>query len=142
MRRLVPASEDGAIMRAASSKTRHGVVHALTAGFFTMTMWCLVGGITVTAITALSGPHRWATAIRAAIRIGGVRARFRSLMALRAALWPRRRTHRTHARLSGTRQARTRRQRSPPVAVSGNPKITPNDLGALTPSAVRPWIPG
>lgn len=50
------------------------IVHALTARFFTMTMWCLAGGITVTAITALCGPYRWATAIRAAIRIGGVRA--------------------------------------------------------------------
>ena len=44
------------------------IVHALTAGFFTMTMWCLAGGIAVIAMTALSGPYRWATAIRAGFR--------------------------------------------------------------------------
>jgi hypothetical protein len=59
------------------------IVHALTTGFFTMTTWCLTGGIAVTAITALSGPYRWATTIRAAIRTSALRAsamlRFRSL---------------------------------------------------------------
>jgi hypothetical protein len=41
------------------------IVHALTAGFFTMTAWCVAGGLAVTAIALLSGPYRWATAIRA-----------------------------------------------------------------------------
>jgi hypothetical protein len=42
------------------------IVHALTAGFFTMAIWCVVGGFAITAIALLSGPYRWATAIRAA----------------------------------------------------------------------------
>jgi hypothetical protein len=32
------------------------IVHALTAGFFTTTMWCTAGGLTVTAIALLTGP--------------------------------------------------------------------------------------
>jgi hypothetical protein len=39
-----------------------------------MTTWCVAGGFAITAIALLSGPYRWATAIRAAIRIGGLRA--------------------------------------------------------------------
>lgn len=50
------------------------IVHALTTGFVTMTTWCVAGGFAITAIALLSGPYRWATAIRAAIRIGGLRA--------------------------------------------------------------------
>jgi hypothetical protein len=48
------------------------IVHALTTGFITTTTWCVAGGFAVTAIALLSGPYRWATAIRAAIRIGGL----------------------------------------------------------------------
>jgi hypothetical protein len=46
------------------------IVHALTTGFFTMTIWCVAGGFAITAIVLLTGPYRWTTAIRAAIRIG------------------------------------------------------------------------
>lgn len=46
------------------------IVDALTTGFFTMTTWCVAGGFAITAIALLSGPYRWATAIRAAARIG------------------------------------------------------------------------
>jgi hypothetical protein len=46
------------------------IVHALTTSFFAMTTWCVAGGFAITAIALLSGPYRWATAIRAAIRIG------------------------------------------------------------------------
>ena len=53
------------------------IVDALTTGFFTMTAWCVAGGFAITAIALLSGPYRWATAIRAAIRIGGFCARIR-----------------------------------------------------------------
>ena len=42
------------------------IVHALTAGFFTMTTWCVAAGVAITAIALLSGPYRWATVIRAA----------------------------------------------------------------------------
>jgi len=42
------------------------IVHALTAGFFTMTTWCVACGFAITAIALLSGSYRWATAIRAA----------------------------------------------------------------------------
>lgn len=78
------------------------IVHALTTGFFTTTTWCMVGGFAITAIALLSGPYRWTTAIRAAIRIGGLRVsamlRF-SEPALR----------------SFACQASTRRQRGPSV---------------------------
>jgi hypothetical protein len=43
------------------------IVHAFTAGFFTMSIWCVVIGFAITAIALLSGPYRWATAIRTAI---------------------------------------------------------------------------
>jgi hypothetical protein len=46
------------------------IVHALTSGFFTMTIWCVAGGLAITAIALLSGPYRWAAAMRAAIHIG------------------------------------------------------------------------
>jgi hypothetical protein len=31
------------------------IVHALTAGFVTMTAWCVAGGFVITAIALLSG---------------------------------------------------------------------------------------
>jgi hypothetical protein len=40
------------------------LVHALTSGFFTLTTWCEAGGLTVIAVTLLSGPYRWAAAVR------------------------------------------------------------------------------
>ena len=46
-----------------------------------------------------------------------------------------------HARLSATRQARTRRRRGPSVAVREKPTVRPTVLVAPTPSAIRPWIP-
>jgi hypothetical protein len=68
------------------------IVHALTTGFFTMTTWCVAGGFAITAIALLSGPYRWTTAIRAAIRIGGLRARamlgFRFLAKPGSRTWP------------------------------------------------------
>ena len=45
------------------------VLHALTSNFFTLTTWCMAGGLALAAATLLSGPYRWATAIRAALRI-------------------------------------------------------------------------
>ncbi len=45
-------------------------VHDLTSGFFSMTAWCAAGGFALTAIALLSGPCRWATAIRVAVHIG------------------------------------------------------------------------
>jgi hypothetical protein len=50
------------------------IVHALTTGFFTMTTWYVAVGFAITVIALLSGPYRWTTAIRAAIRIGGLPA--------------------------------------------------------------------
>jgi hypothetical protein len=45
------------------------LVHAFTTGFFTMTTWCVAGGVAVTAIALLPRPCRLTTAIRAALRI-------------------------------------------------------------------------
>jgi hypothetical protein len=47
------------------------VLHALTSNFFTLTTWCMAGSLALAAATLLSGPYRWATATRAALRIGG-----------------------------------------------------------------------
>jgi hypothetical protein len=44
------------------------IVHALTAGFFTMTTWCVAGGCAVAAVALLSGSRRLATAIRHRVR--------------------------------------------------------------------------
>ncbi len=46
-----------------------------------------------------------------------------------------------HARLSGARQAGTRRQRGPSAAVRGKSTVTPTVLTARTPSAICPWTP-
>jgi hypothetical protein len=45
------------------------VVHALTNNFFTMTTWIVAGGFALTAVTLLSGPYRWSTTVRTALRI-------------------------------------------------------------------------
>ena len=40
-------------------------------GFFTVTMWFLIGGLIIVALALLSGPYRWAVAIRSwALRAG------------------------------------------------------------------------
>jgi hypothetical protein len=46
------------------------VVHALTGNFFTLTTGCVAGILALATVTLLSGPYRWATATRAALRIG------------------------------------------------------------------------
>jgi hypothetical protein len=40
------------------------ILHALTSSFVTLTTWCVAGSLTLTAVTVLSGPYRWAAAIR------------------------------------------------------------------------------
>lgn len=47
------------------------VLHTLTSSFFTLSTWCMAGGLALAAATLLSGPYRWATAIRAALRVSG-----------------------------------------------------------------------
>ena len=44
------------------------IVQALTNSFFTLTTWFLAVGLALGAITLLSGPYRWAAAIRTALR--------------------------------------------------------------------------
>jgi hypothetical protein len=58
----VSAEQASLIHRAAPSyqAVTSVIVYALTADFFAMTGWCAAGGVAVTAITALSGPHRFA----------------------------------------------------------------------------------
>lgn len=46
------------------------IVHALTNGLFSLTTWCMAGGLAVAAVALLSGPFRRAGAIQAALRIG------------------------------------------------------------------------
>jgi hypothetical protein len=46
------------------------IVHALTNSFFALTTWFAAAGFALAAAALLSGPYRWATAVRAAFRIG------------------------------------------------------------------------
>jgi hypothetical protein len=46
-------------------------LHALTSSFFTLTTWCVAGSRTLTTVTLLSGPYRWAAAIRRYFRFTG-----------------------------------------------------------------------
>ena len=46
------------------------VLHALTGNFFTLATGCVAGMLALATVTLLSGPYRWATAARAALRIG------------------------------------------------------------------------
>jgi hypothetical protein len=48
------------------------VLHALTSNFFTLTRWCVAGSLALAVVTLLSGPYRWATATRAALRNGAM----------------------------------------------------------------------
>jgi hypothetical protein len=45
------------------------IVYALANSFFTLTTWLIAGGFALAAVTLLSGPYHWATAIRATFRI-------------------------------------------------------------------------
>ena len=47
------------------------ILHALTSSFFTLTTWCVAGSLTLTIVTLLSGPYRWAAAIRRYLRLTG-----------------------------------------------------------------------
>ncbi len=44
------------------------LAHALTNGFFTLTAWCGTGCLTLIAVALLSGPYRWAAAVRRHLR--------------------------------------------------------------------------
>jgi hypothetical protein len=44
------------------------ILHALTSSFVTLTIWCVAGGLTLATVTLLSGPYRWAAAIRRYLR--------------------------------------------------------------------------
>ena len=44
------------------------ILHALTSSFFTLTTWCVAGSLTLATVTLLSGPCRWAAAIRRCFR--------------------------------------------------------------------------
>ena len=40
------------------------IMHHVLAGFFTVTMWFLIGGLVLAAAALLLGPYRWAVAVR------------------------------------------------------------------------------
>jgi len=44
------------------------ILHHALAAFFTVTMWFLIGGLVLAAVTLVSGPHRWAVALRSRTR--------------------------------------------------------------------------
>ena len=46
------------------------IVHALTGSFFTLTTWFVAADFTLAVVVLLSGPYRWATAVRATLSIG------------------------------------------------------------------------
>lgn len=44
------------------------IVHHVLSGFFTVTLWFVIGGLVLAAVTLLSGPYRWAVALRSRTR--------------------------------------------------------------------------
>src|SRR5205823_6029641 len=50
---------------------RSAIAHGLLGGFFDLTRWFLIGGLVIVVIALLTGPYRWAVAIRSgAARVG------------------------------------------------------------------------
>jgi hypothetical protein len=47
------------------------ILHALTSSFVTLTAWCVAGSLTLATVALLSGPYRWAAAIRRCLRFTG-----------------------------------------------------------------------
>jgi hypothetical protein len=47
------------------------ILHALTSSFVTLTTWCVAGSLALTTVALLSGPYRWAAAIRRCFRLTG-----------------------------------------------------------------------
>jgi hypothetical protein len=45
------------------------IVHALTNRLFTLATWCAIGTLAVAIVALLTGPYRWAAAIRATVRL-------------------------------------------------------------------------
>jgi hypothetical protein len=43
------------------------ILHALTSGFFTLALWCVISGLILTTAALLTGPYPWARALRTAI---------------------------------------------------------------------------
>ncbi|MFL6136965.1 MAG: hypothetical protein ACJ74O_04110 [Frankiaceae bacterium] len=52
---------------------RRVIVHGLLNGFFGLTEWILIGGFVIAVLAVLSGPYRWAVAMRSGV-VHGVRA--------------------------------------------------------------------
>ena len=44
------------------------ILHALTSGFFTLALWCMIGSLILAAAALLSGPRSWATGVRGRTR--------------------------------------------------------------------------
>lgn len=47
------------------------IVHALTRGFFTLALWCVMGSLILATAALLSGARSWATAVRSRTRQAG-----------------------------------------------------------------------
>jgi hypothetical protein len=70
VRRAVMWFQDQLIATAAPENTasRTIVVHHLLHNFFVLTQWFLVGGLVVLVVALLTGPYRWARALRNGVR--------------------------------------------------------------------------
>jgi hypothetical protein len=56
--RLIDAARPG------NQDARRAIVHQVLNGFFDLTVWFLVGGLVLVALTLVTGPYRWAVATR------------------------------------------------------------------------------
>jgi len=51
-----------------NTASRTVVVHDLLRNFYTLTQWFLVGGLVVLVVSLLTGPYRWARALRSGVK--------------------------------------------------------------------------
>ena len=54
--------------RPGNEDARRAIVNGLLGGFFDLTVWILVAGLVVVAVALLTGPYRWAVALRNKVR--------------------------------------------------------------------------
>jgi hypothetical protein len=53
------------IGRPENESARSSIVHHVLGGFFDLTLWLLVGGLVIALLALVTGPYRWAVAVRA-----------------------------------------------------------------------------
>lgn len=73
IRRLLYGVQSGLLGRAqpGNRAALEVITHEVLKGFFAVTMWFLIGGLILTALTLVTGPYPWAVAVRSGVRRAG-----------------------------------------------------------------------